>query len=95
MSLGYDGILEYINQLPEYDDPIVFGMNNYAENLLWSQRADQLIESMFLMEPRKPLHTHGYVVLKNKQTKFHGYKGDLFFFIKIILFFPENRSKMR
>ncbi len=61
MTLDYDSILEYIDAFPEYDDPMIFGMNSYTEKLMLSQRADQLIQSINVMEPRKSTNMHGYV----------------------------------
>ncbi len=60
MTLDYDSLLDYIDKFPEYDDPAIFGMNDYAEKLMLSQRADQLIQSIYTMEPRKSSKMHGY-----------------------------------
>lgn len=44
-------MIEYIDSLPEDDDPSLFGMNIYAEKMLLANRADQLIHSILSMEP--------------------------------------------
>lgn len=44
-------MIEYIDNLPEEDDPSLFGMNVYAEKMLLANRADQLINCILSMEP--------------------------------------------
>lgn len=53
LDIDYSSIVNYIERLPENDDPRVFGMNIYAENMLLSQRANHLIASISMMEPSK------------------------------------------
>lgn len=52
-TLDYQGILEFIEELPEDDDPSIFGMNIYAQKMLLASRGEDLINSILLMEPRK------------------------------------------
>jgi hypothetical protein len=51
--------MEYIDELPAYDDPVIFGMNIYASSMLNSQRADHLIQSVATMEPRESVSQNG------------------------------------
>ena len=44
-------MMEYIDYLPEDDDPSLFGMNIYAQKMLLSNRAESLIENILSMEP--------------------------------------------
>ena len=53
--------MEYIDELPSYDDPVIFGMNIYASSMLNSQRADHLIQSVTSMEPRESVSQNGFV----------------------------------
>jgi hypothetical protein len=43
--------MEYIENLPDDDDPSLFGMNIYAQKMLLSNRAESLIENILSMEP--------------------------------------------
>jgi dynein heavy chain, axonemal len=52
-QIKYDQIIDYINCLPENDDPSVFGMNIYAERILMANRAQHLVDSILSMEPAK------------------------------------------
>jgi hypothetical protein len=58
--------MEYIDDLPSYDDPIIFGMNIYAASMLNSQRADHLIQSIASMEPREASSPSGFVIKTQK-----------------------------
>ena len=51
--------MDYIDGLPSYDDPGIFGMNIYAATMLNSQRADHLIQSIASMEPRDAISQNG------------------------------------
>jgi hypothetical protein len=51
--------MEYIDELPAYDDPVIFGMNIYASSMLNAQRADHLIQSVATMEPRESVSQNG------------------------------------
>ena len=50
-SIDHGTLVEFIDNLPVNDDPSLFGMNIYAEKLLLSNNADQLISSIVSMEP--------------------------------------------
>ena len=46
-------MIEFIDELPEDDDPSIFGMNIYAQKMLLATRGDQLINSILSMD--KPM----------------------------------------
>jgi hypothetical protein len=50
-EIDYAGIVDYIEQLPDEDDPSIFGMNIYAENMVRANQANHLISSILLMQP--------------------------------------------
>lgn len=50
-TIDFNGMMEYIDNLPEDDDPSLFGMNIYAEKMLLSNRAESIIENILSMEP--------------------------------------------
>ena len=51
MEISSSGILEFIDQLPDADDPSIFGMNIFAERLLLIRQAEHIINSILSMEP--------------------------------------------
>jgi len=55
--MGYSALIEYIEKIPDEDDPSIFGMNDYAEKLLRANQSDNLIMSILSMEPIQTLHT--------------------------------------
>ena len=52
-DLNYVGVLEFIDELPDDDDPSIFGMNVYAQKMLLGSQGDQLIGAILSMEPVK------------------------------------------
>lgn len=50
-EIDYLNLLEYIEHLPDEDDPSIFGMNIYAEKMLKASQADHLINCILSMEP--------------------------------------------
>lgn len=50
-DIEYSKMIEFIDQLPDEDDPSVFGMNIYAENMVRAVQADNLINAILTMEP--------------------------------------------
>jgi dynein heavy chain len=57
--LSYAGVLEFIEELPDEDDPSIFGMNVYAQKMLLGSQGDQLIGAILSMEPVKHSKTIG------------------------------------
>ena len=51
--IDYMGIVDFIDELPDDDDPSIFGMNIYAQKMLLANRGDHLISSILSMEPMK------------------------------------------
>jgi hypothetical protein len=51
-NIEYSILIDYIDGLPEEDDPSIFGMNIFAEKTLRSKRSDHLINSILLLEPQ-------------------------------------------
>jgi hypothetical protein len=56
-NIAYSALIEYIEKIPDEDDPSIFGMNDYAEKLLRANQSDNLIMSILSMEPIQTLHT--------------------------------------
>ena len=52
-DMDYSNMLSYIDELPDEDDPSIFGMNIYAERMLRATQADELIACILAMEPRQ------------------------------------------
>lgn len=52
-DMEYSSMLSYIDELPDEDDPSIFGMNIYAERMLRATQADELIACILAMEPRQ------------------------------------------
>lgn len=52
-EIEYANLISYIDELPDEDDPSVFGMNIFAEKMLRATQADELIACILAMEPRQ------------------------------------------
>lgn len=52
-DIEYANLITYIDELPDEDDPSVFGMSIYAEKMLRASQADELISCILAMEPRQ------------------------------------------
>ena len=50
-DIDHAGLIEFIDNLPDEDDPSIFGMNIYAQKILKASQADHLINSILSMEP--------------------------------------------
>lgn len=58
-NIEYANIIEFIDELPEDDDPSIFGMNIYAQKMLLASRGEHLISSILSMEPMKNTNVIG------------------------------------
>ena len=50
-DIDHPSLIEFIDQLPDEDDPSIFGMNMFAQKILKASQADHLINSILSMEP--------------------------------------------
>jgi hypothetical protein len=50
--LNFSGLLSYINALPDFDDPRVFGMHPNTNRALMYVQANQLVDMLVTIEPQ-------------------------------------------
>jgi len=50
--LNFAGLLSYINELPDFDDPRVFGMHPNTNRALMYVQANQLVDMLVTIEPQ-------------------------------------------
>lgn len=51
-DLSYEGVVQYIETLPEADYPEVFGMTENAENAFRQWQGNTLVETILSVQPR-------------------------------------------
>ncbi|CAF4669138.1 unnamed protein product [Rotaria sp. Silwood1] len=52
LDLNFSGLLSYINALPDFDDPRVFGMHPNTNRALMYVQANQLVDMLVTIEPQ-------------------------------------------
>ncbi|CAF1414036.1 unnamed protein product [Rotaria sordida] len=52
LNLNFSGLLSYINALPDFDDPRVFGMHPNTNRALMYVQANQLVDMLVTIEPQ-------------------------------------------
>ncbi|CAF3997941.1 unnamed protein product, partial [Rotaria sp. Silwood2] len=52
LDLNFSGLLSYINALPDFDDPRVFGMHPNTNRALMYVQANQLVDMLVAIEPQ-------------------------------------------
>lgn len=62
-DVDFTTMIEYIDNLPEDDDPSLFGMNTFAEKMLLAKRAEHLVTSILSMEPLQAASSRIQLVL--------------------------------
>ena len=50
-EIEYAELVNYIDKFPDDDDPSIFGMSFYAENMIRENQATNLISLILIMEP--------------------------------------------
>ena len=50
--MNFSGLLSYINALPDFDDPRVFGMHPNTNRALMYVQANQLVDMLVTIEPQ-------------------------------------------